>query len=147
MLSIHLSAVSTRALCSISLCFPHYNLVHAELLNKLLVALVLIQCENLTITTSPRGKHHIDVIMPPGYTPMVWNLTNLMIEGNLDYTPFQPLLFGASVLLKELTLCFFQATFTSFVTNNMSLLFFSDICLPYAFYFYLSKHKFTCRNT
>jgi Zinc knuckle len=33
------------------------------------------------------------------------------------------------------------------VTNNMSLLFFSDMCLPYAFYFYLSKHKFTCRNT
>jgi hypothetical protein len=31
--------------------------------------------------------------------------------------------------------------------NNMSLLFFSDMCLPYAFYFYLSKHKFTCKNT
>jgi hypothetical protein len=31
--------------------------------------------------------------------------------------------------------------------NNTSLLFFSDMCLPYAFYFYLSKHEFTCRNT
>jgi hypothetical protein len=29
----------------------------------------------------------------------------------------------------------------------MSLLFFSDMCLPYAFYFYLYKHEFTCRNT
>jgi hypothetical protein len=33
------------------------------------------------------------------------------------------------------------------VTNNTPLLFFSDMCLPYAFYFYLSKHEFTCRNT
>jgi hypothetical protein len=35
----------------------------------------------------------------------------------------------------------------SFVMNNTSLLFFSDMCLPYAFYSYLSKHEFTCRNT
>jgi hypothetical protein len=55
---------------------------------QLLAALVLIQCENLTITTSLRNEHYINIIMPPGYTPMVWNLTNLMIEGNLDYTPF-----------------------------------------------------------
>jgi hypothetical protein len=33
------------------------------------------------------------------------------------------------------------------VMNNMSLLFFFDMCLPYAFYFYLSEHEFTCRNT
>jgi hypothetical protein len=33
------------------------------------------------------------------------------------------------------------------VMNNRSLLFFSDMCLLYAFYFYLSKHEFTCRNT
>jgi hypothetical protein len=33
------------------------------------------------------------------------------------------------------------------VTNNMSLLFFSNMCLPYAFYFYLSEHEFTSRNT
>jgi hypothetical protein len=31
--------------------------------------------------------------------------------------------------------------------NNMSLLFSINMCLPYAFYFYLPKHKFTCRNT
>jgi hypothetical protein len=33
------------------------------------------------------------------------------------------------------------------VTNNMSLLFFSNMCLPYALYFYLSEHEFTYRNT
>jgi hypothetical protein len=31
--------------------------------------------------------------------------------------------------------------------NNMSLLFFFNTCLPYAFYFYLSEHEFICRNT
>jgi hypothetical protein len=36
---------------------------------------------------------------------------------------------------------------SAFVTNNMSLLFFFDMCLPYAFHFYLSEHEFTCRNT
>jgi hypothetical protein len=33
------------------------------------------------------------------------------------------------------------------VTNNTSLLFFSNMCLPYALYFYLSEHEFTYRNT
>jgi hypothetical protein len=33
------------------------------------------------------------------------------------------------------------------VTDNTSLLFFSNMCLPYALYFYLSKHEFTYRNT
>jgi hypothetical protein len=31
--------------------------------------------------------------------------------------------------------------------NNMSLLFFFDMCLPYASHFYLSEHEFTCRST
>jgi hypothetical protein len=33
------------------------------------------------------------------------------------------------------------------VTNNTSLPFFFNMCLPYALYFYLSKHEFTYRNT
>jgi hypothetical protein len=33
------------------------------------------------------------------------------------------------------------------VTNNTSLLFFFDMCSPYAFHFYLSIHNFTCRDT
>jgi hypothetical protein len=33
------------------------------------------------------------------------------------------------------------------VMNNMSLLFFSNMCLPYALNFYLSEHEFTYRNT
>jgi hypothetical protein len=33
------------------------------------------------------------------------------------------------------------------VTNNTSLLFFSNMCLPYVLYFYLSEHEFTYRNT
>jgi RNase H-like domain found in reverse transcriptase len=33
------------------------------------------------------------------------------------------------------------------VTNNTSLLFFSDMCLPYAFCLYLSKHEFTANLT
>ena len=55
------------------------------------------------------GEHHIDIPstnMPPMHTSMAWNLTNLTIK-NLYYTPLQLLLpvFGASHLLKELTLC------------------------------------------
>jgi hypothetical protein len=33
------------------------------------------------------------------------------------------------------------------VMNNTSLLFFSNMCLPYVLYFYLSEHEFTYRNT
>ena len=66
------------------------------------------------------GEHHIDVLMPPVYTPpMAWNLTNLTIEGNLNHIPFQPLLFGASELLEELTLCSVEATSTSFLWKTL----------------------------
>jgi hypothetical protein len=33
------------------------------------------------------------------------------------------------------------------VTNNTSLLFFSNMCQPYALFFYLSEHEFTYRST
>jgi hypothetical protein len=33
------------------------------------------------------------------------------------------------------------------VMNNTALLFFSNMCLPYALYFHLSEHEFTYRNT
>ena len=113
-LAYALAQFPARAFRSISLCFPRYNLVRTEPLTELLTALVPIQCPNLTITASLTGKHDIDVHMPPVYTPMAWNLTNLTMEGNLNYTPFRPLLFGASQLLEELTLCSLGATSTSF---------------------------------
>jgi len=118
-LAYALAQFRARTFRAITLCFYRYNLVHAEPLNKLLASLVSMQCGNLTITACLTGEHHIDVIMPPGYTPMVWNLTNLTIEGNLDYTPFQPLLFGASALLEKLTLRSFQATSTSFLWKTL----------------------------
>ena len=99
-----------RAFRSISLCFSHYNFVHAELLAELLAALELIQCDNLSIRACLADEHHIDVLFPSVYTPMAWNLTNPMIEGKLDYTPFQPLLFGTSQLLEELTLRSLETT-------------------------------------
>jgi hypothetical protein len=114
-LAYALAQFPARAFRSISLCFPRYNLVRTEPLTELLAALVPIQCPNLTITASLTGKHDIDVHMPPVYTPMAWNLTNLTMEGNLNYTPFRPLLFGASQLLEELTLCSLKATSTSFL--------------------------------
>jgi len=118
-LSICLSAVSCQGFCAILLCFSCYNLVHAKLLNKLLAALVLIQCENITIMAHLTGKHHIDVLMPPVDTPMVWNLTNLTIEGNSNNTPFQQLLFGVLQLLEELTLFSFQAPSTNFLWKRL----------------------------
>ena len=102
-----------RAFGSISLCFSHYTVIHAQLLNKLLVALAPIQCENLAIHACLTANQYIDGIMPPAYTPIIWNLTSLTIEGNLNYTPFRQLLFGASALLEELTLHSFQATSTT----------------------------------
>jgi len=98
---------------SISLRFSRYNLIHAEPLTELLAALVPIQCSSLTITACLTGEHHIDIPMPPVYTTMGWNLTNLTIEGNLNFTPFRPLLFGASQRLEELTLRSLDATSTS----------------------------------
>jgi hypothetical protein len=57
--------------------------------------------------------------MPPAYTPLPWNLTNLTIEGNLYYTPFRPLLFVASERLEELTLCSLNATSTSLLWKTL----------------------------
>ena len=108
-----------RAFRTISLCFSRNNLVHAKPLNELLAALVPIQCENLMFTTFLTGEYHIDVLMPPVDTHMTWNLTNLTIEGNLNNTPFRPLLFGVSQFLEELTLCSFQATSTNFLWKTL----------------------------
>lgn len=118
-LAYALAQFPARAFRSISLCFTHYNLVHAERLTELLAALVLIQCENLSIMACLTGERHIDVLIPPVCTTMAWNLTNLTIEGNLNYTPFRPLLFGASQLLEGLTLRSFEATSTSFVWRTL----------------------------
>lgn len=118
-LAYALSQFPAKAFRSISLHFSHYNLVCAEPLTELLAALVPIQCANLTISACLTGEHHIDVLMPPLYTPMAWNLTNLTIEGNLNYTPFQPLLIGASQLLEGLTLCSLGATSTSFLWKTL----------------------------
>lgn len=112
-LAYALAQLPARAFRSIALYFSCYNLVHAELLNELLATLVPIQCKTLVIMACLPGEHQIDVLMSPVYTPMAWNLTNLTIEGNLNYTPFRPLLFGASEVLEELTLCSLQATSTS----------------------------------
>ena len=114
-LAYALAQFPARAFGSILLCFPRYNLVNTEPLTKLLAALVPIQCANLTIMARLTGDLYTDVLMPPAYTPMAWNLTNLTIEGNLDYTPFRPLLFATSQLLEELTLCSLEAMSTSFL--------------------------------
>jgi hypothetical protein len=105
-----LAQLPATAFHSISLYFSPHNIVHDEPLNELLEALVAIQCKNLVIMACLPGEHHVDVLTPPVYTPTAWNLTNLTIDGNLNYTPFRPLLFGASELLEELTLCSLQAT-------------------------------------
>jgi hypothetical protein len=119
-LAYALAQFPARAFRYISLYFSRYNLVYAEPLNELLAALVPIQCKSLVIMAFLPGEHHIDVLMPPVYTPpMAWNLTNLTIEGNLNHIPFQPLLFGASELLEELTLCSVEATSTSFLWKTL----------------------------
>jgi hypothetical protein len=105
-----LAQFPARAFRSISLYFSRYNLVHTEPLTKLLEALVPMQCANLTITACLTGEHHTNALMPPVYTPVAWNLTNLTIEGNLNFAPFRPLLFGASQLLEELTFRSLEAT-------------------------------------
>jgi hypothetical protein len=114
-LAYALAQFPAGAFRSISLCFSRYNLVHAEPLTELLAALVPIQCANLTIT----GRLTSDVPMPPVYTPMAWNLTNLTLEGNVNYTPFRPLLFGVSQSLEELTLRSLEATSTSFLWKTL----------------------------
>jgi hypothetical protein len=118
-LAYALAQFPAGAFRTISLCFSRYNLVHAKPLNELLAALVLIQCENLSIMACLTGEHHIDVLMPPVDSLMAWNLTNLTIEGNLNNTPFRPLLFGVSQLLEELTLCSFKATSTNFLWKTL----------------------------
>ena len=112
-LAYALAQFPARTFRSISLRFSCCNLIHAEPLTKLLAALEPIQCSNLTITSRLTGEHHTNVLMPPVYTPMAWNLTDLTIQGDLNYTPFRPLLFGASQLLEELTLRSLEATSTS----------------------------------
>ena len=112
-LAYALAQLPARTFRSISLCFSRYNPIHAEPLTELLAALVPIQCANLTITACLTGEHHTNILMPPMYNPMAWNLTNLTIEGNLNYIPFHQLLFGASQLLEELALCSLKATSTS----------------------------------
>ena len=112
-LAYALAQFPARAFGSISLCFPHYTVIHTQPLNESLAALAPIQCENLAIHTCLTANQYIDGIIPPVYTPTVWNLTSLTIEGNLNYTPFQQLLFGASAPLEELTLHSFQATSTT----------------------------------
>ena len=87
-LAYALAQFSARAFSSILLCFSHYTVIHAQPLNELLAALAPIQCENLAIHACLTADQYIDGIMPPVYTPMVWNLTSLTIEGNLNYTPF-----------------------------------------------------------
>ena len=87
-LAYALAQFPARAFRSISLCFSRYNLVHTEPLTDLLAALVPIQCPNLTIMGRLTGEHHIDVLMPPLFIPMAWNLTSLTIEENLNYIPF-----------------------------------------------------------
>ena len=114
-LAYALAQFPARAFRSISLHFSRYNLVCTEPLTELLAALVPIQSANLTITACPTNKHHIDILMPPVHTPMAWNLTSLTIEGNLGFAPFRPLLFDASQLLEELTVCSLEASSTSFL--------------------------------
>ena len=116
-LAYALAQFPARAFHSISLCFSHYNFVHAELLAELLAALELIQCDNLSIRACLADELHIYVLFPSVYTPMAWNLTNLMIEGNLD--SFQPLLFGTSQLLEELMLCSLKTTTASFIWKTL----------------------------
>jgi hypothetical protein len=116
-LAYALAQFPAGAFRSISLCFSSYNLIHAEPLTELLTALVPIQCANLTITGRLTGEHHIDILMPPVYT--AWNLTSLTIEGNLNYTPFRPLLLGVSQLLEDLTLRSLEATTTSFLWKTL----------------------------
>ena len=111
-LAYALAQFPARAFRSISLCFSRYNLVHTEPLIELLTALVPIQCTNLTITACLAGEH-CNVLIPPVYTPMAWNLTNLTIEGNLNITLFRPLLFSSSQFLEELTLRSLEATSTN----------------------------------
>lgn len=118
-LAYALAQFPAGAFRSISLCFSRYNLVHAEPLTELLAALVPIQCANLTITGPLTGEHHIDVLMPPVHTPMAWNLTSLTIEGNLNYTPFRPLLFGVSQILEDLTLRSLEATSTCLLWKTL----------------------------
>lgn len=117
-LAYALAQLPAGAFHAISLCFPHYNLVHAKPLNDLLATLVQIQCENLNVSCIT-GEHHIDVLMPPVDTPTAWNLTNLTIEGDLNNSPFRPLLFGVSQSLEELTLCSYQATSTDFLWRTL----------------------------
>jgi hypothetical protein len=120
-LTYALAQSPARVFRYICLYLSRYNLVHAEPLNKLLAALVPIQCETLIITAFLPGEHH-DVLTPSAVcTPMAWNLTNLKkltIEGNLNHIPFQPLLFGA-LELEDLTLCSIQATCTSFLWKTI----------------------------
>ena len=117
-LAYALAQLPAGAFHAISLCFPHYNLVHAKPLNDLLATLVQIQCKNLNVSCIT-GEHHIDVLMSPVDTPMAWNLTNLTIEGDLNNSPFRPLLFGVSQSLEELTLCSYQATSTDFLWRTL----------------------------
>jgi hypothetical protein len=118
-LAYALAQFPARTFRSISLRLSRYNLIHPEPLTELLAALAPIQCSNLTITACLTGEHHVDVLMSPVYSPMAWNLTNLTIEGNLSYTPFRPLLFGASPLLEELTLCSLEASSTVFLWKTL----------------------------
>ena len=111
-LAYALAQFPATAFRSISLCFPRYSLIHAEPLTELLAALVRVQCANLTIMACLTGEHHVDILMPPAYTAMAWNLTNLTIEGNLSNIPFRPL-FGTSQVLEELTLRSLKAISTS----------------------------------
>ena len=118
-LAYALAQFPARAFRAISLCFSRYNLVHTKPLNELLAALVPTQCENLVITAHLTGEHHTDILMPSVDAPMAWNLTNLTIEGNLNNTPFQPLLSGVSQLLEKLTLSSFRATSTDFLWKTL----------------------------
>jgi hypothetical protein len=115
-LAYALEQFPARAFRSISLCFSRP--IHAEPLTELLSALVRIQCANLSINTTLTGEHHIDILMPTSM-PVAWSLTNLTLKGNLDYTPFQLLLFGASHLLEELTLRSLKATSTDFLWKTL----------------------------
>jgi hypothetical protein len=94
----------------------------------------LIKCTSISDQQDMKKQvlHYVDFS-----TEQIWKTFPEFLDDNKTYKNF-----------KDAILVHYPDASGNFVyvTNNMSLLFFFDMCLPYAFHFYLSEHQFTCRN-
>ena len=103
-LAYTLAHLPTKTFATISLYLSHHSCINPQPLSELSTALVPMQCSKLSISACLGDQHHSNISIAPIFTPIVFHLTDLKLDGDLSTTFFQPLLCCMAPSLEVLTL-------------------------------------------